>query len=182
MRVHVFCADILPQPSRASSGGGMRSGQLVGLLQRLGHEVSWSEPEITFLGRLAGLPPTHTHDRLDQIRIIAERRPDLVVYANPLVCALDAATKQRLGCRILLDINGPVFLESALMGGIPAPEAFAAYRERLRLADGLLVVSELQRGALLGWFATLGLVEVPWVELVPLELPPSSLERSPSVE
>ncbi|MFO1059729.1 MAG: hypothetical protein U1E53_22520 [Dongiaceae bacterium] len=182
MRVHVFCADILPQPGRACSAGGMRSRQLVELMRRLGHEVSWSEPGGTFLGQRAGLAALHSHDRDDQIRILAEGRPELALYANPMVCALDAAAKQRLGCRILYDINGPTFLESALIGTGPLAGEFARYMDRLRLADGLLVVSELQRGALLGWLATQGLVEVPWIELLPLELPPSTLERRPGPE
>jgi glycosyltransferase involved in cell wall biosynthesis len=182
MRVHLFCADILPQPGRASSAGGMRSRQLLDLLQHLGHEVSWSEPDGTFLARRAGLAARHGHDRLDQVRIIEDGGVELAIYANPMVCALDAATKQRLGCRILHDINGPVFLESALLGAGSTAGELARYLERLQLADGLVAVSELQRGAVLGWLATLGLAATPWIELLPLELPTSTLVRELSPE
>jgi len=111
-KVLVFCSDVLPLEGLATSGGGMRSWQIVQGLQSHGHEVVYSMPWNRFLRRRFNDSIPADASRLlwndsNQDRIIRETKPDVIVCVKPSTLKW----KHGHGIPIAIDFHGPDLIE-----------------------------------------------------------------------
>lgn len=169
MRVHVFCVDLPPLPGNPVSGGGVRNGQLIEMLRARGHQVSYSAVANDL--NQAGHAVARHDGRLDsQLGQIYLNRAEAVVYGYPIHCALDAATKARLGLKVFFDVHGPTFIEEALWQGGRQLDCFAKFAAALALADEITVVDAAQTGMISTALACAGVRALPPIHILPLAM------------
>lgn len=157
MRIHVFAIDILPSPGIVTTGGSLRSQQIVEGLRRGGHEVTYSVPDSTPLarrqwellsaderGNAFGGEAGRTY-----LDVIGRLRPDVVVALWPMAFGFPRLGRE--GPVIVYDVNGLQNVEGFLAGmasGL-ADTSLAAFTRRylnkLATADVLLCGSSEQR-------------------------------------
>jgi len=111
-KVLVFCSDVLPLEGLATSGGGLRSWQIVQGLLAHGFEVAYSMPDGCYLSRTfrEQIPP-EARERLwtplNQDQIIEHERPDVIILTKP---ALKFWQKD-YEIPLALDFHGPDAIE-----------------------------------------------------------------------
>ncbi len=122
-RVLVFSSDILPLPGLPTSGGGLRSWQIIKGLEANGIDVNFSMPgEDRFLEREYGDKiPEETKKTSwkqdNQDEIVEHFKPDAIVFANPDLNCL----KKDHGLPILSDMHGPRLIEFELLNNDDSP-------------------------------------------------------------
>jgi len=111
-KILVFTSDIVPLGGIATSGGGLRSWQIIKGLQERGFDVTYSMPRDRFLRRLYrnDLSEEHTH-RLwtdtNQDEIIRGEKPDVIVCVKPSTLHW----KKDHGIPVAMDFHGPDLME-----------------------------------------------------------------------
>jgi hypothetical protein len=174
-RIHVFAIDWVPGPEDIASGGGLRSLQVIEALRQAGHAVSFSVPrgsravQALQLAEPQRLRSLDLHDGANQIDLIREKRPELVLWLWPTVRQTPCSGLGDIGH--LCDLNGLQDYEMA--NGSPALLAHARrlLGESCTGADMVLTGSPEQHGY---WLARLGeAAGAPPAVLGGYALPPS---------
>ena len=117
MRVLVFASDMLPLPGLPTSGGGLRSWQIIQGLKGTGIEVVFSMPvEDRYLGRMyRDKIPKEVIDLAwnfkNQDDIVSQVKPDVLIFANPDLNHLKKEWHLPIAC----DLHGPRIIEFELM-------------------------------------------------------------------
>jgi len=148
-RIHVFAIDWIPAANEIASGGGLRSLQITEALRSAGHQVSISIPANCRMVRRLGcdspaLRDVILHDHQNQLDVLREQRPELVLWLPPLIrrVPLSGLTDMIHVC----DLLGLQHVEAS-MG---TPGLVQPMRERLvglcAGADLILTGSEEQHG------------------------------------
>ncbi len=111
-KVLVFCSDVLPLGGMATSGGGLRSWQIVEGLRAHGFDVTYSMPEESYLSRtFAHAIPAGMRERLwnnvNQRQIIEAEKPDVIVLTK----AAHKFWPDDIGIPLALDFHGPDIIE-----------------------------------------------------------------------
>ena len=135
-KVLVFCSDILPLKGTATSGGGLRSWQIVQGLQAHGFDVVYSIPETTHLCRTyLDVIPLDARKRVwnsaNQLQIIEAEKPDVIVLTK----AAMKYWKEDLGIPLALDFHGPDIMEFQQM-------ISQSMWRRTRAADKMKTIAE----------------------------------------
>lgn len=138
-KVLVFTSDIVPIGGIATSGGGLRSWQIIKGLEARGLNVVYSMPRDRFLRRIYDqkLPPEHT-TRLwtdtNQDEIIEREKPDVIVCVKPST----RKWKVDRGIPLAVDFHGPDLIEYETM--VNNPESLARFglvsRKVLSISQG----------------------------------------------
>ena len=171
-RVHVFAIDWVPEPGDVAGGGGLRSLQVIEALRSGGHTVSVSVPrasKTTQAMRLATperLEGVKLHDEANQIDLLRQLRPDVVLWLWPSICNVPFTG---LGDLVhVCDLNGVQDHEIAGRNGA----MFRTMRRRLVEvcggADLVLTGSPEQHGYWLGVLGDAG--RVPPARIIPYRL------------
>jgi len=111
-KVLVFCSDVLPLKGMATSGGGLRSWQIVQGLLAHGFEVAYSMPEGCYLSRIfrEQIPP-EARERLwnpfNQEQIIEKEKPDVIILTKPAL----KFWQKNYEIPLALDFHGPDIIE-----------------------------------------------------------------------
>lgn len=175
----VFSSDILPLPGLPTSGGGLRSWQIIQGLKAHGLPVSFSMPgEDRFLER-------EYRDRIpeevrrtswryeNQDEIVEHFKPGAVIFANPDLNCL----KKDHGIPILSDMHGPRLIEFELLSNDDSPATRGRNIKR-KLAnymrsDFFTCAGRWQRYYFLSFFLLAGykLSEIK-IEFMPVSLAP----------
>jgi glycosyltransferase involved in cell wall biosynthesis len=146
MKILVFCSDVIPRAGLPTSGGGLRSWQLVETCRALGHQVIISVPLFTYFGRqhASTLPEELRQNSWtieNQDMLIHRHRPDAVLFCSSwMVDRLGA----RHDCLHLYDLSGAQLLEMAYKGQLDEP-AFRVKVEKLAKADFVFCGGHIQR-------------------------------------
>jgi len=125
-KVLVFASDIVPIGGIATSGGGLRSWQIIEGLRARGLNVVYSMPRDRFLRRIYDrkLPPDHT-SRLwtdtNQDEIIEREKPDVIVCVKPST----RKWKVDRDIPLAVDFHGPDLIEYEKM--VNNPESLARF-------------------------------------------------------
>jgi glycosyltransferase involved in cell wall biosynthesis len=157
MHVHVFAIDILPSQTVVSTGGGLRSFQIVNGLRKQGFDVTYSVPRMTDLARENWESLTeeerknafswdagHTYDD-----IIGRLKPEVVVCLWPNLYTFPRFRSE--GPIIVYDVNGLQNVEGALSYiaggdiGVSLQELTKRYLNKLLTGDILLCGSVEQK-------------------------------------
>lgn len=175
----VFSSDILPLPGLPTSGGGLRSWQIIQGLKANGVPVSFSMPgEDRFLER-------EYRDRIpEEVRrtswryetqdeIVEHFKPSAIVFANPDLNCL----KKDHGLPILSDMHGPRLIEFELLSNDDSPLTRGRNIKRklsnYMRSDFFTCAGRLQRYYFLSFFLMAGykLDEIK-IEFMPVSLAP----------
>jgi hypothetical protein len=170
--IHVFAIDWIPAASDITSGGGLRSRQIIEALREAGHRVTFSVPaDCRHLRRVGHDSPAvrdiEVHSARNQLDVLRKTRPEIVVWLPPLVRAIPFTG---LGDLIhVCDLIGLPHIEASL----GAHTLEAPIRERVArlcaFADLVLTGSEEQHGY---WLAELSRERSPPpTAIVPYALP-----------
>ena len=181
MKVHVFASDVLPYPGLPTSGGGLRSWQLIRGLRANGLTVTASMPREVFLGklfadRISAADREQAWDFTNQARILENLRPDVAIWCN---CPTIRLPENWSGpTRLLADLHGPVNIESVHVTGNALAETTAELVSLLCRYDGFSCVSPRQRFYWAGLLAAAGILidDLPFVD-TPLVVEPAPAAR-----
>ena len=113
----VFCSDKIPGPNNSTSGGGLRSFQLMHILHSIGIKVSFAVPEDSkYKCILSEFKFLGTYNLENQASFIASHSYDLILWCNP-------GTVDKNLCRVstgtikCVDFHGPTNLECIHISG-----------------------------------------------------------------
>lgn len=111
-KVLVFCSDVVPLKGMATSGGGLRSWQIIQGLQVSGLEVVFSMPESTYLSRtFRGQMSLEVRERLwtssNQDEIIEREKPDVIILAKASI----KYWVKKHDIPLAIDFHGPDIIE-----------------------------------------------------------------------
>ena len=174
-KVFVFASDVLPLPGLPTSGGGLRSWQLIRGLIENGLEVEYSMPKNVFLGNKfeAAIPAgerAKAWDFENQEELLERFSPDVAIWCNSPTIRVDPDWKG--STRFVADLHGPINMESVFVTGRNLEETTAELTEFLRRYDGFSCVSERQRYYWAGLLSAAGRL----IDDVPFEVVPLSCE------
>jgi len=115
-KILVFTSDIVPLGNIATSGGGLRSWQIIKGLEERGFDVTYSMPRDCFLRRISrnDLPEEHVNrlwTHTNQDGIIQGVQPDVIVCVNPTT----RNWKEDYSIPVAVDFAGPNLLEYEAM-------------------------------------------------------------------
>lgn len=185
-RILLFAADIVPLTDLPASGGGIRALQLTRMLTAAGHEVVVSAPTHTYLGRrfrdrLSPEQIALSFSERPQDEIYREVDPELVIFASNWL-SIDGDWWPEVPT--ILDLCGPVLIESALVSGFDRLNLEVLLQRKIRAlarADLLLCGGERQqwyfRQLLL--FAGYDITEPAPMILVPIGVDPDWIQPRP---
>ena len=111
-KVLVFCSDLLPLDGMATSGGGLRSWQIVQGLRAHGLDVVYSMPEHSYLSRTYSQAiPVEVRkllwNNLNQQQIIEAEKPDVIVLTKAAL----RYWPDDIGIPLAIDFHGPDIIE-----------------------------------------------------------------------
>ena len=156
MRALLFCIDILPHGNRVqTSGGSLRSQQFADAFAASGYEVTKAVPSQSLLVKtqrhlLEGADVVF-FDVMNQAEIVSEARPDVIIWAWPLIAQIPI--KPLRDTISIVDLNGFQNIESAASSGMDQNEVTRALLHRARQADILVYGSPEQRAYWEGLFS-----------------------------
>jgi len=150
LHAHVFAIDILPSSATISTGGGIRSHQIIEGLRRHGFDVTYSVPRVTDLAK-ANWEKLTKEERTNSYSweigstyddIVGRFKPDVVVCLWPNVYTFPR--HRREGPIIIHDVNGLQNVEQVLANiasgdvGASLQHLTKQYLNKLLVADILL--------------------------------------------
>ena len=111
MKALVFCSDKIPSSSTATSGGGLRSLQIMELLSGSGFSVDYAIPK----SREEFTPPDHflfkgVYDLSNQKKFIEDENYRVVYWCNPGTIDRKVTIDGNFVCAV--DFHGPSNLET----------------------------------------------------------------------
>lgn len=115
-KILIFCSDVVPVGELATSGGGMRSWQIIQGLLEHGHNVVYSIPQDRFLFRSQEdkIPQgvkDNSWNRDNQDSLMMKHHPDVVIFANPDLNYL----RNKYDVPFIGDLHGPRLIEHKLL-------------------------------------------------------------------
>jgi len=115
-KILVFCSDVLPLKGMATSGGGLRSWQIIQGLLAHGFDVAYSMPEECYLSRtFRDQIPEDARASLwniwNQEQIIEREKPDVIVLTKPAL----KHWKKKYDIPLAVDFHGPDVIEAEQM-------------------------------------------------------------------
>jgi len=115
-RILVFCSDVLPLKGMATSGGGLRSWQIVQGLAAHGLEVVYSMPETCYLSRtFREHIPQEARENLwtsrNQDEVIQKVKPDVIILTKPAL----KSWHKKYDIPLVIDFHGPDLIEAEQM-------------------------------------------------------------------
>lgn len=192
MHIHVFTIDILPGDKIVSSGGSLRSQQIIAGLRGAGAEVTYSIPrssdgvkahwelltaeerENAFSLEPSAIDPGRSH-----LDIVNRIKPDAVVYLWPAAFSYPRSTKADVVT--VMDMNGFQNVEGALArsaitgAGFSIADLTREYLNKIACGDVLISGSEAQRaywsglhGLLSDTYQSLDMIDVPYCPPLPI--------------
>lgn len=177
MKVHVFASDVMPLRRLPTSGGGLRSWQIVAGLEAAGVTVSHSMPGFTFLcksntksftaaEKALFWSPTNQHEILERVK------PDVAIWCSPYGWSLPST--YRAACKLVVDLHGPTNVESSYIAQRPLQDSTRELIEKLTRFDHWLTVCEEQRNYFTGLLCAGGVPAADInLSLVPVAVPAS---------
>ncbi|MCP4667878.1 MAG: glycosyltransferase family 4 protein [Deltaproteobacteria bacterium] len=187
-KVLVFCSDVVPLEGLGTSGGGLRSWQIIQGLQSAGLEVVYSMPWNRFLRReFKDNIPSDAAERLwtdsNQDEIIEKEKPDVIVCAKP-------STKKwakNHEIPLAIDFHGPDLIEFEQMAKVFLPEArfSLATRKLQSIAQGdfFTCAGRRQRYYFMAFLMMAG-VDITDLEIhyMPVAMSPRLPEHTPDLD
>jgi glycosyltransferase involved in cell wall biosynthesis len=183
-RILVFASDILPLDRLPTSGGGLRSWQIIKGLESHGLEVEYRMPRERFL---CSQVDTETLNQFNEIlwspssqsEILAQTNPDIVIFAN----AEQNHLPEHPGIPVVVDLHGPRLVE-VLMSSVSTPgidrSLFISQKlSKLGQADFITCAGERQRFYFLAFLLAAG---YPMEEANPAVVPVAMSPQLPRVE
>lgn len=160
-KILVFASDVVPLKNIATSGGGLRSWQIIQGLLCKGYNVSYCIPEDRFLRRKYEkyipqdmLNTAWTRDNQDSL--VDKFSPDAIVFANPDINYL----KKEYDIPLIADLHGPRIIEHELIYSDFSPQRRALLiREALenyRKIDFFTSAGKWQQHYFASWFLMAG--------------------------
>jgi glycosyltransferase involved in cell wall biosynthesis len=148
LKIHVFTSDILPLKGFPTSGGGLRSWQLIQGLSSGGFEVTYSMPVFTFLGkslesRLTPRDRSLAWNNANQHQILDKVKPDVAIWCSVYAFSLPPNYKSK--CIFVVDLHGPANIESTYIGARSIEMATKELVHKLRFFDRYVTVCDEQR-------------------------------------
>lgn len=181
-KVLVFASDILPLPGLPTSGGGLRSWQLIRGLEANGVEVIYSMPRNVFLGKKfeSALPEEEKAKAWDfenQEELLERFSPDVAIWCNSPTIRVSESWSGPT--RFVADLHGPINMESVFVTGRTLSETTSELTQALKRYDGFSCVSHRQRYYWAGLLSAAGTLidDVPF-EVVPLSCEAGNLDRT----
>ncbi len=187
-KVLVFCSDVVPLEGLPTSGGGLRSWQIIQGLEMEGFEVVYSMPRNRFLRRQFDkkIPQEHI-DRLwddsNQDRIIERVKPDVIVCVKPAT----RKWRNNHGIPVAVDFHGPDLIEFEQMAKFFLPTArFTLATRKLQsvsVGDFFTCAGRRQRYYFMGFLMLAG-VDISDLEIhyMPVAMPAEMPEHEPDLE
>lgn len=157
LKALVFCSDKIPGPNNSTSGGGLRSFQLMHILHSIGIKVSFAVPEDSkYKCVLSEFKFLGTYNLENQASFIASHSYDIILWCNPgtvdkNLCRLSTGTMK------CVDFHGPTNLECIHITGESLQEASKRIIENLRYVNFFSFVSTEQKNYWMGLFSGAGL-------------------------
>jgi glycosyltransferase involved in cell wall biosynthesis len=187
-KVLVFCSDVIPLNGLATSGGGLRSLQIIEGLRSAGLEVVYSMPWNRFLRReFNDRIPNHVRKRLwtdsNQDEIIKKEKPDVIVCVKP-------STRKWFGRHeipLAIDFHGPDLIEFEQMAKVYLPQARYTLATRklqsITQGDFFTCAGRRQRYYFMAFLMMAG-VDISDLEIhyMPVAMPPHLPDRKPDWE
>lgn len=178
-KVLVFFVDLPPFKGIGTSGGGMRAWSIYEGLKSSGFDVIPSIPSFQYLSK-------KYWDKIDdelkflswkwgnQERIIQETDPDVVVFtSNWAIMDL----KEKLEIPTVIDLDGPVLLESFFFKGNLSQYDYQRKIRNLSQGDFYIFVNRGQREYFGGWLLNAGiLIDREHFGTIPVSLSPNMPE------
>ena len=156
LKALVFCSDKIPSKGNSTSGGGIRSFQIMKLLSSLDIQVSFVIPEgskykcdssaFEFLG---------FYNLANQTEFIGGQVYDMVWWCNPGTIDSELC-KKNPGILKCVDFHGPINLETIFITGESLGHASNRIAENLHSIDFFTFVSEEQKSYWMGLLSCAG--------------------------
>lgn len=187
-KVLVFCSDVVPLEGLATSGGGMRSWQIIQGLRAQGLEVVYSMPWNRFLRRkfndripaeVAGL----LWNDVNQDEIIDREKPDVIVCVKPST----KKWERNHGIPIAVDFHGPDLIEFEQMAKNLLPMARLTLATRklqaISMGDFFTCAGRRQRYYFMAFLMLAG-IDIADLEIhyMPVAMSPDLPEHDPDMD
>ena len=184
----VFCSDILPLEGMATSGGGLRSWQIVQGLRGENIDVVYSMPGESYLSRqFRDRMPQGDRKRLwtptNQEKIIEDERPDAIILTKP---ALKFWNKD-YDIPVAVDFHGPDIMEAEQIMKDSQP-MLRYHRAKSKLktiteADFFTCAGRRQRYYFMAFLLMAGVaLEDLQVHFMPMAMPDELPSREPDIK
>ncbi len=187
-RVLVFCSDVVPLKGSGTSGGGMRSWQIVQGLRAHGFEVVYSMPWNRFLRRrFNDSIPSDVTARLwtetNQDEIILREKPDVIVCVKPSTQRWEKSH----GIPVAIDFHGPDLIEFEQMAKNLLPMARLTLATRklqaISLGDFFTCAGKRQRYYFMAFLMLAGIdISDLDIHYMPVAMSPDLPEHYPDLE
>lgn len=177
-KILIFASDILPLDGLPTSGGGLRSWQIIKGLESRGFNIDARMPSERFLCRNL---PDEIREKYkerfwkpeDQEAIIDASNPDVIIFVNPEQNNL----KEHPGRPVVTDLHGPRILETVYNDHADPQRARAVFISqkiaKLTEADFITCAGQRQRYYFLAFLLSTGRdVEELDIEYMPVSLSP----------
>jgi hypothetical protein len=160
MKIHVFTSDILPLRDLPTSGGGLRSWQIISGLKTAGLTVSYSMPNFTFLYKANEASMTQEDRAMswshsNQHLILQKFRPQVAIWCSPYSFSL--ASTYRSDCMLVVDLHGPTNIESCYISGRNIKDTTRELVEKLARFDHFVTVCKEQQHYFSGLLCAAGI-------------------------
>lgn len=187
-KVLVFCSDVVPVCGLATSGGGLRSWQIIQGLLENGYNAIYSVPQDRYLYRsqLGDLPEVVKENSWiagNQDAIVQKHHPDIIIFANPDINYLET----EYDIPYIGDLHGPRLIEHKFLYEQKGAATEAAIIQRtveaFRQMDFLTCAGERQKYYFSAWLL-LGGYEPDQIDIrnMPVSLSPClpTYEKDPA--
>ena len=187
-KVLVFASDMVPLQGMATSGGGLRSWQIIQGLQSRGLDVVYSLPWNRFLRRkFDDSLPQEVKDRLwtdsNQDDIIEREKPDVIVCVKPATRKWEKDHQ----VPVAIDFHGPDLIEFEQMAKAYLPTARFALATRkiqsIAQGDYFTCAGRRQRYYFMAFLLMAG-IDISNMEIhyMPVAMPPELPAHAPDLE
>ncbi len=187
-KVLVFCSDVLPLDGLGTSGGGLRSWQIIKGLESQGLEVVYSMPWNRFLRRKFNADiPSQVTERLwtdsNQDEIIEKEKPDVIVCVKPAT----KKWKNNHEIPVAIDFHGPDLIEFEQMAKAFLPMArFTLATRKLQtisLGDFFTCAGLRQRYYFMGFLMMAGVdISEMAIHYMPVAMSPDLPAHEPDLD
>lgn len=156
LKALVFCSDKIPSKGNSTSGGGIRSFQIMKLLKSLDIEVSFVIPEGSkYKDDLSPYEFVGFYNLENQTDFISDQVYDMVWWCNPGTIDKEWCKKNQ-GILKCVDFHGPINLETIYITGESLESASNRIAENLHFIDFFTFVSEEQKSYWMGLLSYAG--------------------------
>ena len=157
LRALVFCSDKIPIDNNSTSGGGLRSYQLMLLLRSLGFDVFYVVPDSSeYNGNSTEFVFLGNYNLNNQTSFVSGISYDLLLWCNPGTVDNRLCQNRKESLKHV-DFHGPTNLESIHITGESLHDASMRIIDNLRHLDSISFVSVEQKNYWMGMFSCAGI-------------------------